>query len=619
MENDFEDTITGVLGSLGPLAAFAGISVPSSEAGLLQLTVGQYLDLLTAAEQALIANRPLIQAQVNNPAITANLDPVTLAFLQDWANGNFGVITQGFAVAREALGGYPRDQLLIDALNAVDPGGDTVAQIQQAFADADARLTELLWNDADGVFSSPIFSIDFDTGNWFSLNSGSPAFAGSSLTALWSLVGEAASKALLSYFSAQADLINQITSNGGTAASFTAASQAAEAAAGQAFESLQSFGATLTGTETADLSQIEAQALAQFQAVLSAVTAVLPALSAPLAQLVLGSRNSDPTFVVNLDGTATGSIEGDWFYLNDFDNVFDGGEGQDLLFGFGGNDSLTGGADDDTLIGGEGDRDTALYAGASARYTVQIHTDGTTQVIDRSGADGTDSLLGIERLGFSERDFDLLKQTGIATLSQADIDTFIELYIAYFNRAPDAEGLNFWGSVFAEGFSLEQIATFFLDQPETRATYPDTATTLEFATQVYGNVLGRTPDQAGLDFWVGLLDDGAVTRDQFILQVLRGAKADPDPAAPQDFIDLQLADRAYLAEKTDIGTYFAVTRGMSDVADASAVMQLFVRGQEGAIQDAVSAIDQAYADAVSADSGDFLIQLVGVVDDPFAA
>lgn len=618
MENELEGIVTGVFGSLGPLAAFGGIAAPTSPDGLLQLTVGQYLDLLDAAEQALIANRPLIQAQFNNPFFTAGLDPTTLSFLQDWANGNFGVITQAFDVAREALGGYPRDTALIDALNSVDPSGDTVAQIQQAFADAENRLAELLWDDANGVFSSPLFSIDLDTGNWFSQNAGNPAFSGSTLDALWALVGEAASKAFLSYFSAQADLINQLTNDGATASVFTAAAEAAQAAAGEAFESLQSFGQTLATTDDADLGLIETQALAQFQAVLDAVTTVLPALSGALTQLIIGSRNSDPTFVVNLDGTATGSIEGDWFYLNDLDNLFDGGDGNDLLFGFGGNDTLTGGADNDTLIGGDGDADVATYSGETSRYTVQINADGSTKVIDRSGADGTDDILGIEKLDFLDRDFDLFKQTGISTLSAEDIDTFIELYIAYFNRAPDAEGLNFWGSAFAEGFSLEAIATLFLDQDETRATYPESATNLEFATQVYSNVLGRTPDAGGLTFWVGLLDEGAVGRDQFILEVLRGAKADPDPSATQEFIDLQLGDRAYLAQKTDIGTYYAVLRGLSDVSEANTVMQLFVRGDESSIGTAVSAIDQVYSEALSADTGDFLIQLVGVVDDPFA-
>ena len=126
-------------------------------------------------------------------------------------------------------------------------------------------------------------------------------------------------------------------------------------------------------------------------------------------------------------------------------------------------------------------------------------------------------------------------------------------------------------------------------------------------------------DEAGRDFWVGQLDSGNVGRGTFILEVLKGAKADPAADADQSFIDLQLADRAYLEDKTDIGTYFAVIRGLSDVSDASAAMQLYVRGDTSSIQTAIDQIDLDFADASAGDSGELLLQLVGVADDPFAA
>jgi hypothetical protein len=394
------------------------------------------------------------------------------------------------------------------------------------------------------------------------------------------------------------------------------AAAAAQVASANAFEVLQGFGATLTNSEDVDLSAFEALALAEFEAVVQAVTSVLPGAASALSQLILGSRNSDPTFVVNLEGDVTGSDEGDWFYLNDLANVFDGGLGEDILFGFGGDDSLTGGAGDDALFGGDG-TDTAVYSGPQGRYTLQIERDGVT-VIDRSGADGTDTLSGIEFLSFGDAtEFNLANQVGIASLSAEEIETFVELYIAYFNRAPDAEGLNFWGSAFANGFSLEEIATLFLDQPETAATYPETLTNLEFATQVYNNVLGRNPDQGGLEFWVNALDGGGVTRDQFILEALRGAKVAAPEGSTEEEIALRLGDVEYLSEKTDIGTYFAVIRGLSDVNDADAVMQLFQRDDQGSIAEALLAADAAYSDALAANGGDFLIQLVGIVPDPY--
>ncbi len=614
MENEFEQSLLDTLASLGPLAGFGDLDdLPTTEADALNLTVGEYLDILLVAEAALAEFQPVIAAQLSNPLFLDGLDAETRTFFQDWAAGDFSFLTGAFNEARAALSGVPRSTLLINVQGLDGDGGTLEDDFEMAFAEAEARLGELLWTDFGGLFTSPTFTVDPDTGSWFVPGA---ALSGGSLFELWALVGEAAGQAILTYFNSQTALLDELFGSGVSSLELANAAAAAQVASANAFEVLQGFGATLTNSDDVDLSAFAALALAEFEAVVQAVTSVLPGAASALSQLILGSRNSDPTFVVNLEGDVTGSDEGDWFYLNDLANVFDGGLGEDILFGFGGDDSLTGGAGDDALFGGDG-TDTAIYSGPQGRYTLQIERDGVT-VIDRSGADGTDTLSGIEFLSFGDAtEFNLANQVGIASLSAEEIETFVELYIAYFNRAPDAEGLNFWGSAFANGFSLEEIATLFLDQDETRDTYPDTLGTIEFVTQVYANVLGRTPDQGGLEFWAGALDDGFVTRDEFILQALRGAKVDlPDGSSAED-IALQQGDREYLSEKTDIGTYFAVIRGLSDVNDADAVMQLFQRDDQGSIAEALLAADAAYSDALAADGGDFLIQLVGIVPDPY--
>jgi hypothetical protein len=165
--------------------------------------------------------------------------------------------------------------------------------------------------------------------------------------------------------------------------------------------------------------------------------------------------------------------------------------------------------------------------------------------------------------------------------------------------------------------TLQQSASFFIDQPETRETYPSDLSNTDVATAVYNNVLGRIPDQAGFDFWVDALDSGGVSRDQFILAILGGAKAAPPAGATQDFINQQLADQAYLANKTDIGAYFAVHKGMSDVDNASAAMAIF-DGSGTSVTAAVAQIDTFHNAALNPNSGEFLMPIVGVLDDPFS-
>lgn len=304
------------------------------------------------------------------------------------------------------------------------------------------------------------------------------------------------------------------------------------------------------------------------------------------------------------------------------DNLLTGSFADDRLIGDAGNDTLIGGGGDDELLGGAG-LDTARYSGDQSSYTLTLSLGGTTVTDRRSGGDGIDTLDDINFVEFAQaiaafdgNPVNLDQFGGPADLSAEDLEAVVELYIAYFNRAPDAVGLFFWATAFDNGTSLDEMAALFIDQDETRATYPEGTTNTAFAEAVYNNVLGRLPDTDGLNFWVRVLDDGDVARDALILEVLRGAKADPQQGASAEFIAQQAEDRAYLETKTDIGAYFAVHRGMSDTDNAANAMALF-DGTVASVTDATDAIDDFFADASAADTGEFLMPLVGVLDDPF--
>jgi hypothetical protein len=278
------------------------------------------------------------------------------------------------------------------------------------------------------------------------------------------------------------------------------------------------------------------------------------------------------------------------------------------------NDHLSGGGGDD-IINGLAGTDTAQYLGARSGYSILIDGENIS-IEDRSGAEGTDMLVSVENLGFADQTWELDRFDDIAQLSSADLTQFVEMYIAYFNRAPDAEGLFFWGSALHNGTSLDEIATLFFDQDETRAEYPENTTTGEFVQEVYSNVLGRDIDQLGFDFWVDVLDSGAVSRPTFMLDIIAGASAGSPEGASQEFLDQKATDVAYLSDKTDLGTYFSLILGMSNVENARETMGYFDGTAEG-LYAAKHAMIDAHADAMDAGSGEFLLSLVGVVDDPF--
>jgi len=298
-----------------------------------------------------------------------------------------------------------------------------------------------------------------------------------------------------------------------------------------------------------------------------------------------------------------------------------GDAGDNRLEGLAGDDTIEGGAGDDHIVGGSGN-DIAIYEGASTQFTVRYSVaEGETFIIDRTGTEGTDTG-GTNTLLFSDTDFTLFADGATyfpdATLTEQNFTSLVELYIAYFNRAPDAIGLNFWTLAFVNGTSLDQAAAFFFDQPETRALYGQTIDPAVFVNAVYQNVLGRGADDVGLGFWEGALRDGSVSEGQFIRDFLQGARAEAPPGASAEFVAQQNADRAFLDTKTDIGVNFAAIRGMSDVDNANAVMSLF-DGSAASLNAARTAADDAFDQAIATDgSGEFLVQLIGVVDDPFA-
>ncbi len=78
-----------------------------------------------------------------------------------------------------------------------------------------------------------------------------------------------------------------------------------------------------------------------------------------------------------------------------------GNAGNNEISGGSGANRLSGGAGDDVLRGGAGN-DSALFAGAAAEYSYALLGDGSIRVTHLSGAEGVDTLFGIESLVFSD-------------------------------------------------------------------------------------------------------------------------------------------------------------------------------------------------------------------------
>jgi hypothetical protein len=308
------------------------------------------------------------------------------------------------------------------------------------------------------------------------------------------------------------------------------------------------------------------------------------------------------------------------------DDRVEGGAGDDVLWGFTGDDTLLGGAGDDRLEGEAGSdlldggpgRDVATYFFVSQDYSVVLSPTSIAvhHVADPAGS--IDTLVNVEDIYFAGANtpamddvaLDLLKLGGARTLSEQQVTDLVEMYVAYFDRAPDAIGLHFWGTALATGSTMEDIATLFFRQPETQAAFPDPEDSANLVDTAYRNVLERAPDAEGREWWIDALDSGAVTRAEFMLELLDGARANPDA----------LDDVRTIEQKGDIGLYYAAVHGLTDAGNARLVMKAYDRENAADSLEAARALIDAFAaEAFDPDGGgEFTMPLVGVVDDPFS-
>lgn len=81
------------------------------------------------------------------------------------------------------------------------------------------------------------------------------------------------------------------------------------------------------------------------------------------------------------------------------------------------------------------------------------------------------------------------------------------LYTAYFQRLPDAAGLDYWVNRSELGWTLNRISANFAGSSEFTRKY-GTLTNAGFVDRAFENVFGRPADPSGRTYWTGKLDRG---------------------------------------------------------------------------------------------------------------
>lgn len=188
---------------------------------------------------------------------------------------------------------------------------------------------------------------------------------------------------------------------------------------------------------------------------------------------------------------AIGTSAADVLIGNEADNWLQGGGGNDLLIGAGGNNILDGGAG----------LDTASYAAPRANFSIAPTASGFA-VTDTS-AGTTDSLLGIERLSFSDGQvaLDLNGVAGEAARVLAAVFGPTEL------ADPHAVGTAI--ALLDQGLSVSDLAQKAIDLALGPQAHDDAVVDL-----LYTNVVGAPPSLAEHDKYLAWLLDTSYTQGE---------------------------------------------------------------------------------------------------------
>ena len=182
----------------------------------------------------------------------------------------------------------------------------------------------------------------------------------------------------------------------------------------------------------------------------------------------------------------SGTPAGDKLELWDF---------SETAYGMGGNDTMTGYEGDDHLDGGDG-IDLAVWTQSHSLYELRWSS-GQWSVRDKSGLDGTDTLVNMEKLVFSDK---------VVQVESSPHDRYDDLpvglyqfFITAFGAAPGVTYMNQLAEAYRSGMSVKQIVDVFTTKKQFTDTYPKTLSHQQMATMLVGNIVKTSASSAAKD------------------------------------------------------------------------------------------------------------------------
>lgn len=231
----------------------------------------------------------------------------------------------------------------------------------------------------------------------------------------------------------------------------------------------------------------------------------------------MGNGDDVVTVTGDQDTTLTGSDGNDTLTTSGGDDNVRGGVGNDSIDGGAGNDFIGGGSGNDTIVSGVG---SDTIDGGTGFDTVQVGFDypGTQTITGDVIFTSGDNAVQVDNVQFVS----FTNGHTLTIMDEFDQAAAMRMYQTILGRAADQPGAEFY---LDEALEVPDpalvIAAGMLGSAEFTSEHGFNGENLDntqFVELMYEQGLGRAADQAGLEFYVDQLDEGA-TRNQIAAEI----------------------------------------------------------------------------------------------------
>tara|TARA_Y100001968_G_scaffold5395_2_gene4768 strand:- start:4632 stop:5819 length:1188 start_codon:yes stop_codon:yes gene_type:complete len=172
-----------------------------------------------------------------------------------------------------------------------------------------------------------------------------------------------------------------------------------------------------------------------------------------------------------------------------------------------------------SIWGRENDNKIMTFKGESNDYKFLRFEDNTFGIKSEIGKENIDDM---EKLIFDDKSFNVqddIKETFNQLTGIDDVTGRIfRLYNSALGRFPDADGLKYWIEKNLTGENTyRQTCESFIISEEFKNKYGKSTSNSTYLTTLYSNVLGRSPDQIGFNYWLNQLNNNIENRGEVLM------------------------------------------------------------------------------------------------------